>query len=457
MFDAFKKLGLARAFLGHPPAPSTVDEDSDLDVDQLVGGLRRGGALPIASSLDIDFVMNHPGVTELYNTRYLPEPASIRELERFGDGTLGREYARFLRWSGWRPVNIPPGFQFEDRVLYIRTRTQMTHGLLHLVTEYDLTELGELALQAFLLAQTANKQSALLVSSGLVRVLGRSPERVGELLGLVAEAHERGRVSRHYMSMAWEELWSAPLDQVRELVGLTPRASDLAQLDFRLAPDAAPTLVLGPPEPLGAEAPREPARAPTPSREPEPPRPRSSRPQPTRDVTRTPSIPSIAELAAPVSAELADDLADDPLRALLGDPPPEPTRQPAPEPTRQPAPEPTRQPSRETPRAAPTPTPSRPRGRRPPPPPPRPEPRRAQVERPALSHPEPDVPTRPRRVQPRRAPPPEPVPPPQELQPEPKPRLQTTEEIKNLPPGRHFIESVEPDEGYPDEGDPDFF
>ena len=279
MFDAFKKLGLARAFLGHTPAPSMVDDEGELAVAQLVGGLRQDGAVPIDRSLDLAFVMEHPGVTELYETRYMPEPASLRELEAYSVGTLGHEYARFLRWSGWRPVSLPPGFSFEDRALYIRTRTQMTHGLLHLITEYDMTELGELALQSFLLAQTASKQSALIVSSGFVRVLGRTPGRVGELIGLIAEAHERGRAARHYLSMAWEELWSAPIDQVRELVGLGPRVSELARLNLRLPPDTPPDLILGPPEPSTGSSPT-PQRNATPSTTREAPRPaRDARPK----------------------------------------------------------------------------------------------------------------------------------------------------------------------------------
>ncbi|MCA9692576.1 MAG: hypothetical protein KC636_23455, partial [Myxococcales bacterium] len=236
MFDPFKNLPLARAFLGLPPPadPAAVTPD-EVDVRELVGQV-RSTSYRIGAALDVEEVLERPGVRELYENGFNPPPTPLAELASYMPDTLGHEYARYLKQTGWRPVPGQEPPELDDAATYIRVRTQMIHGILHVVTQYDTSVLGELALQAFLLAQTGNQCSVLMVAAGLVNAVNYRTDALGDIFGFIAEAHERGRASKHYLSLAWEELWPAPIEQVRTLVELPPRSGEIALLDLSRTP-----------------------------------------------------------------------------------------------------------------------------------------------------------------------------------------------------------------------------
>ncbi|MEZ4384793.1 MAG: Coq4 family protein [Nannocystaceae bacterium] len=266
MFEAFKKLKLASAFLGHPAAEgggrlTAGDIFGDLDVAKLE---TFGG--------DIDAVFDGPGVAQLYDNRYMPPPEELDVLLDLPGETLGYQLGLYLKRHGLT-IAPPADIDFSDRVAYIRERVRMNHALIHVLTEYDASPRGELAVQSFFVGQLGNLASGTMLAAGLLQIIQDDPGQLGDVLLLVTEAFERGRTARPFLGMPWEELFPAPAAQIRELFGLTPRTSMLARLDLdQLRVDIATTSRPSPPpepEPEPAYA-YSFAAAPEPEPEPEP-------------------------------------------------------------------------------------------------------------------------------------------------------------------------------------------
>lgn len=226
MFDPFKKLKLASAFLG--VAEDAVRADANLELGDLFGRLDvRSLGLDVARLLDQD------GVRPLYDSRYLPQPEPLDRLHAYGEGTLGREVARYLRGQKQqRMIGPPAGFDFRDAAGYLALRVRMTHPIIHVLTEYDASPLGELAVQSYYVGQLGNLMSGVMISSALLQITRDMPAKLGDALAILAEAYQRGQTAKPFLGIAWEELWSAQVPQLRELADLVPRNSNIAQLDL---------------------------------------------------------------------------------------------------------------------------------------------------------------------------------------------------------------------------------
>ena len=238
MFDPFKKLKLAGAFLGVAADESAAGAPEGLDISELFGRLSlkdlRGMTLPA------DLLLEQPGVRALFESRYMPEPEPLDRLTALGEGTLGFEYARYLRQSKLTQPTPSRRIDYSDPAAYLAERVRMTHPLLHLIAEYDATPLGELALQAYYIGQTGNLISGVIISSALLQITRDTPDQLGAALEVTSEAFQRGKVARSFLGIAWEELWSAQVPQLRELIEIPARSSAVALLRFVAPTPPAP-------------------------------------------------------------------------------------------------------------------------------------------------------------------------------------------------------------------------
>jgi len=137
-------------------------------------------------------------------------------LAELPEGTLGREFVRFLREHRITPdsFRLPVGY-FEDVPAYVTLRLRQTHDLWHLLTGYPPTTCGELVLSAFIFAQVGAP------SSLLVAILGPLRYGVGQrgLKRQVLAAYRRGRATGRLTSFFWEDHWNEPLEAVRARLG----------------------------------------------------------------------------------------------------------------------------------------------------------------------------------------------------------------------------------------------
>jgi ubiquinone biosynthesis protein COQ4 len=137
-------------------------------------------------------------------------------------GTLGHAYAHFLRSRGFTPevFDAPPAEIADPRTRYAIQRVRQTHDLWHVVTGHDTDPAGEIALQAFTFAQLRAPSSLVLAVVGTIRGRAEHPALPRE----VVAAFRAGRHAARLATFPWEDHWATPLDEVRAMLGVVPRA-----------------------------------------------------------------------------------------------------------------------------------------------------------------------------------------------------------------------------------------
>jgi len=136
-------------------------------------------------------------------------------LRRLPDGTLGREYTRFLDENGITPdvfEELPS--VGDERVAFMMLRMRQSHDLWHVLTGYSPDVPGEIRLQAFTFAQTGAPSALFLTVFGTLRWTFAKKGHVGE----VVRAFRRGRAAKFLPTFRWEDHWSTPVTELRALL-----------------------------------------------------------------------------------------------------------------------------------------------------------------------------------------------------------------------------------------------
>jgi ubiquinone biosynthesis protein COQ4 len=140
-------------------------------------------------------------------------------LERLPDGTLGREYVRFLRTNGITPEPFEKLPEIGDaRAAYLVLRLRQTHDLWHVVTGYGPDVQGEILLQAFTFAQMRAPGSALIAIFGSLRYARKIAGHARALW----RAYRRGKTAKPFAPFAWEEHFATPVTEVRAMLACAP-------------------------------------------------------------------------------------------------------------------------------------------------------------------------------------------------------------------------------------------
>lgn len=139
----------------------------------------------------------------------------MNELARLPDGTLGREYARFMSDNAITsdPFHDPPSVG-DDVAAYVMLRFRQTHDLWHVLTGYAPDVEGEVLLQAFSYAQTRAPSALFIAAFGSLRYMLRRPGHLRRL----REAYRRGVATRFLGAFRWEDHWRTPVAELRAML-----------------------------------------------------------------------------------------------------------------------------------------------------------------------------------------------------------------------------------------------
>lgn len=167
-----------------------------------------------------------PALAALFREGY--DPALDRaQLERLPDGTLGREYARFIRANDIDPLgNLLALREPRNLLEYQFRRAYKLHDVLHVVLGCDTSVLGEVPIVAYSLGQarsTGVRAPAMALAVLLLHMALRRPELFQPAIRLAAEWMRRGEQTPGYASQRLEEWMDRPVAEVRALV-LAPAA-----------------------------------------------------------------------------------------------------------------------------------------------------------------------------------------------------------------------------------------
>lgn len=150
-------------------------------------------------------------------------------LREMADGTLGREYARFLDTEYIDAEGLvhasedidDPAIFLDERAQVLSRRLRDSHDLWHVVTGYKRDIFGELALLSFTYRQTGNHGIGFIVFIASLRLWHEGHR---EALQLIWNAWWRSRSAAFFPAADWEGMLSMPLAEVRRIlqVGETP-------------------------------------------------------------------------------------------------------------------------------------------------------------------------------------------------------------------------------------------
>jgi len=167
----------------------------------------------------------------LYNNT----PLTIEALEGLPAGSLGRAFHDWIisnnltigLATNYKAMHekfksdgilegMPP--EMESAVL----RAYQTHDFQHVVTGYDSSPAGEIALQSFGFGQVRFPYFGMWMSVSMTRMTFLSPHRITEFMDAIADGWELGRRSPNIQCVKWEDMLDQPLAEVRKKLGITP-------------------------------------------------------------------------------------------------------------------------------------------------------------------------------------------------------------------------------------------
>lgn len=214
-------------------------------------GLRRyGGGLPdafmipeinraIAEETDLDQLRELiaaererlPEFANWLDTRFISD-WSATDFSACAEGTVGALIRDFVENSG-----MDIDFMFKDMpdgdYEYLLKRRVQNHDIEHMMTGFDTSPVGEIALVAANavavadyfspeLAQVLSLQPLFLASTSLMRSACHYPATTPAYLEGFAMAHKLGTKQKKPIFMIkWEDYISEPVDKVREQLGMT--------------------------------------------------------------------------------------------------------------------------------------------------------------------------------------------------------------------------------------------
>ncbi len=154
-------------------------------------------------------------VTTSIWTRHTIDLARLRSLP---DGTLGREYVRFLDANELAPEGLTGPPRIEDPVAAsVARRLRQTHDVWHVMTGYEPDVRGEILLQAFTFGQVRTPSALLITLFGVLRWMFFYRGLARDVL----RAYRRGKRAKALAGMPWEADFATPVDALRERTSLT--------------------------------------------------------------------------------------------------------------------------------------------------------------------------------------------------------------------------------------------
>ena len=171
-------------------------------------------------------VLRHPGLPEAVAAGPRPR-IRMADLEGHAPGTLGERLHAMVVDNGFdlevidtdAVAHLGPSLP----ALHITSRRILqTHDIWHVVGDFRLSGLGEVAISAFQLAQFGQNYSAGFLASVLALAAFQTPAILPYLIQVITEGWRHGRTTPPLMPVVWEEMWDVPLDDVRTRTGCAP-------------------------------------------------------------------------------------------------------------------------------------------------------------------------------------------------------------------------------------------
>ncbi|KAJ8408660.1 hypothetical protein AAFF_G00252950 [Aldrovandia affinis] len=145
----------------------------------------------------------------------------LSRLSSLPEGSLGREYVRFLQDNRVTPDSrTEVKFVDDEELAYVMQRYREVHDLLHTLLGMPTSMLGEVAVKWFEAAQTGLPMCIMGAALGPLRLSARRLQPLALSLG--PWALRSGRRARCVLSVFYERRWEQRLEALREELDIEP-------------------------------------------------------------------------------------------------------------------------------------------------------------------------------------------------------------------------------------------
>ncbi|MBU7583325.1 MAG: ubiquinone biosynthesis protein [Nostoc sp. TH1S01] len=170
--------------------------------------------------LAIATMRENPEVANILAERYIASPHDLVALSQYPPDSLGYTYASQMKELAFQTIEA--GIEINSDTSYVENRWQQTHDIWHIITGFDTSEIGEIGLQAFYLAQFQLPLASLLIANALIAVTVWQPQRLSVLLMAIARGWEMGKNAKPLIAQKWEEAWEKPVAVWRKELNVQP-------------------------------------------------------------------------------------------------------------------------------------------------------------------------------------------------------------------------------------------
>lgn len=181
-------------------------------------------------------IEEHPDQGPLARQRWLAPPVDMERLAGCGPATLGEAYYRFIvdndleeqLASGYRDLHeeIKSDGKLQrmpDVIQYKVLRGYQTHDMHHVLTGYDPDPVGEIALQAFGLAQMSYPYAGMWIAVVTAHMTYLEPDLMKPAMDAISDGWTFGREAKNIQFVHFEHQLDRPLKEIQIEYGLYPR------------------------------------------------------------------------------------------------------------------------------------------------------------------------------------------------------------------------------------------
>ncbi|MGB0920257.1 MAG: Coq4 family protein [Alphaproteobacteria bacterium] len=176
-----------------------------------------------------------PEMQDFVASEHFAPQVDLAQLKACPDGSLGRGYHDFLVNNGLEQ-NLATNYKMLHDLMkqggqldrmpaelqYAIIRGFQQHDIMHVITGYEATGDGEIALQAFCLAQLRFPYFSMWMSVVTARMTYLDPDMIIPIMDNISQGWQYGRTVKNIQLEKWEDKFDQPLAAIRRECGIDP-------------------------------------------------------------------------------------------------------------------------------------------------------------------------------------------------------------------------------------------